>query len=165
MNRKALLMVLVALTLVLADGVAAKAQLSKHGHFRGMFGMRATGTPYQIENGHTFFVGDFSGVFFNDVAGGFIDKSSAECPGVNDVVNGLSIGNHGYCIITDKNGDKAFYVWQGKDTSPSMGGGTFHWTGGTGKYKGITGNATYHYTFIGKTPAGWVIWEGEWRLP
>src|SRR5579864_7392077 len=151
MNTKPLLSVLITLALVLAVGATAEAQLSKHGHWRGMFGARATGTAYQIEKGHVFFVGDFDGVFFNDVANGFLDKSSVECPGVNDIVNGLSIANHGYCIVTDKDGDKAFYVWKGKDTSPNVGGGTFQWTGGTGKYSGIKGNNTYLYTGIGKT--------------
>ena len=54
---------------------------------------------------------------------------------------------------------------EGKDKSPGVGGGTFHWTGGTGKYSGIMGNGTYRYTAIGKAPAYSVIWEGEWQSP
>ncbi len=165
MKRKTLLGVLGALTLVLAVGVTTEAQLPKHGKYRGMFGAQAVGTANEIEKGHVFFVGGFNGVFFNDVANGFIDKSSVVCPGVNDIVNGLSLGNHGYCIVTDKDGDKAFYVWKGKDTSPNVGGGDFQWTGGTGKYSGIKGNNTYHYTGIGTAPAFAVVWEGEWQLP
>jgi len=165
MNRKALLRVLGALTLVLAVGVTAEAQLPKRGTYRGMFGASAVGTAHEIEKGHIFFVGAFSGVFFNDVANGFIDKSSVQCPGVNDIVNGLSSANHGYCIVTDKDGDKAFGVWKGKDTSPNVGAGDFQWTGGTGKYSGITGNNTYRYTGIGTTPAYSVVWEGAWQLP
>ncbi len=165
MTRKALLRVLSVLALVLAVGVSAEAQLPKHGTYRGTLGARATGTTHEIDKGHVFFVGAFSGVFFNDVANGFMDKSSVECPGVNDIVNGLSIGNHGYCIVTDKDGDKAFAVWKGKDTSPNVGGGDFQWTGGTGKYSGIKGNNTYRYTGIGNTPAYSVAWEGEWQVP
>ena len=75
------------------------------------------------------------------------------------------MANHGYCIITDKDGDKAFLTWKGKDTSPNVGGGDFQWTGGTGKYSGLKGNNTYRYTVISTTPAAWVIWEGEWQLP
>ena len=56
-------------------------------------------------------------------------------------------------LLTDKDGDKAFLVWKGKDTSPNVGGGDFQWTGGTGKYSGIKGNNTYQYTGIGTTPA------------
>ena len=165
MKRKILGGVFGALTFVLAVGMTAEAQLAKQGKYRGMFGARGVGTLHEIEKGHVFFVGAFSGVFFNDVANGFIDKSSVECPGVNDIVNGLSMANHGYCIITDKDGDKAFLVWKGKDTSPNVGGGDFQWTGGTGKYNGIKGNNTYQYTGIGTTPAYSVVWEGEWQVP
>ncbi len=165
MKRKAWLGVLTALILAFAVSVAAEAQMPKQGRFRGNFGVTAVGTPHQIEEGHVFFVGAFSGVFFNDVAGGFLDKSSVVCPGVNDIVNGTSTGNHGYCIVTDKDGDKAFLVWQGKDTSPNAGGGDQEWTGGTGKYAGLRGKSTYRYTGIGATPSFAVVWDGEWQLP
>jgi len=80
-------------------------------------------------------------------------------------VNGLSIANHGYCIVTDKDGDKAFLVWKGQDTSPNVGGGSQEWTGGTGKYTGIKGKGTYRYAGIGPTSAYSVVWEWEWQLP
>ncbi len=48
MNRKALSRVLGALTLVLAVGVTAEAQLPKRGNFRGMFGARGVGTVNEI---------------------------------------------------------------------------------------------------------------------
>ncbi len=162
---KQLFRVLGVLTLVSVLGRNADAQLAKQGKFRGNLGVQAIGTPHEIEKGHVFFVGGFSGVFFNDVAKGFLDKSSVECPGVNDIVNGLSISNHGYCIVTDKDGDKAFHVWKGKDTGPGVGGGEMQWIGGTGKYSGIKGNSTYRYVAIGTSPAFSVVWEGEWQLP
>ena len=165
MKRKTLLGVLGALTLVLVIGATAEAQMPKQGKYRGMFGASAVGKSHEIEKGHVFFVGTFSGVFFNDAANGFLDKSVVECPGVNDIVNGLSIVNHGYCVVTDKDGDKAFAVWKGKDTSPNVGGGDFQWTGGTGKYSGIKGNNTYRYAGIGTTSAYSVVWEGAWQLP
>ena len=165
MNRKARLRVLGALTIACTIAVSAEAQLPKHGTYRGTFGAQAVGTVNELEKGHVFFVGGFSGVFFNEVANGFIDKSLVVCPGVNDIVNGLAIGNHGYCIVTDKDGDKAFLVWKGKDTSPGVGGGDQQWSGGTGKYSGIKGNSTYRYAAIGTSPAYSVVWEGEWQLP
>jgi hypothetical protein len=165
MKSKTLLVALGAVALVLVIGVSAEAQLPKDGKYRGMFGVQGSGTAHEIEKGHIFFVGGFDGVFFNDVAGGFMDKSSVRCPGVNDIVNGVSIGNHGYCIVTDKAGDKAFMVWKGRDTQPNVGGGDFQWIGGTGKFAGIKGDNTYRYTGIADTPGYWGVWEGEWRLP
>ena len=165
MKRNALLGVFSALILVLVVGVTAQAQMPKQGKYRGMFSAWSAGTTHEIEQGHVFFVGAFSGVFFNDVANGFIDKSAVTCPGVFDIVNELAIANHGYCTLTDKDGDKAFLIWKGQDTSPNVGGGDFQWTGGTGKYSGIKGNNTYQYTGIGTTPAYSIVWEGEWQLP
>jgi hypothetical protein len=52
------------------------------------------------------------------VADGFLDKTEVSCPAVNDIVNGISIAAHGYCIMTDKDGDKAFLAWRGKGTAP-----------------------------------------------
>ena len=157
--------VVCVITLALAMGSTAESQEARQGTFKGNFGPRFTGTVTEIEKGHVFYAGAFAGVFFNDVAGGFIDKSSVECPGINDVVNGLGAVNHGYCIVTDKDGDKAFLKWQGKDSSPGVGGGDQHWIGGTGKYTGLTGKTTYKYAAIGTAPAFSVVWEGEWKLP
>ena len=108
MQRKALVGGLGVLMLVFILGVTAEAQLAKQGKYRGMFSSWSAGATHEIEQGHVFFVGTFSGVFFNDVANSFLDKSAVTCPGVNDIVHGLSMANHGYCIITDKDGDKAF---------------------------------------------------------
>ena len=41
----------------------------------------SAGTTREIDKGHVFFMGVFSGVFFNDVANGFIDKSAVEMSG------------------------------------------------------------------------------------
>ncbi len=165
MKHKTLLGLLGALTLILVGSATGEAQMPKQGKYRGTWGVRAVGTTHELEKGHVFFAGAFSGVFFSDAANGFLDKTAVECPGTNDIVNGLSIANHGYCIVTDKDGDKAFLVWKGKDTTPNAGGGDQQWTGGTGKYSGLKGNGTYRYTGIGTTPAYSVVWEGEWQLP
>ncbi len=165
MRTKRTFLLIAAGVVVLLLGTSAEAQPAKQGKYRGTFGNWGVGTVHELEKGHVFFVGEFSGVFFNDVANGFIDKTSVSCPGVNDLVNGVSLANSGYCIVTDKDGDKAYLVWKGKGTGPNVGGGDFQWTGGTGKYAGIKGNNTYRYTGIGDTPRGWVIWEGEYQLP
>jgi hypothetical protein len=155
-----------AVTVVTLLGTAAEAQqLQKSGKYTGKFGGEVVGQSYELEKGHVFFVGMIHGVFFNDVADGFLDKTEVTCPQVLDIVDGLIVAEHGYCIITDKDGDKAFLVWQGKNTAPRVGGGTFQWTGGTGKFVGIQGNNIYHGVGIGKTMAAAVVWEGEWRLP
>jgi hypothetical protein len=145
-------------------GAPAEAQpLAKSGKYAGKFAGHLPGgleQTYELEKGHVFILGPNHGVFLNDVADGFIDKTEVICPRAIDIVNGVVIASHGYCIVTDKDGDKAFLAWEGKD-----GGGTFRWTGGTGKFSGLQGNNTFRYTGIGKTEAFVVLWEGDWRLP
>ena len=121
---------------------------------------------YELEKGHVFVLGQAHGVFLNDVADGFIDKTELICPRVLDIVGGVPVAQHGYCIVTDKDGDKAFLVWEGKGTAdlepegaPSSG------PVAPGSTPGLQGNNTFRYTSIGKTAAFVVVWEGDWRLP
>jgi hypothetical protein len=161
-----LISALFAVALLAAPATAQ--QSAKSGTYKGKFAAHAVPSvaqTYELDKDHAFFLGQAHGVFLNDVADGFIDKTEVNCPLVQDIVGGLATTAHGYCTITDKDGDKAFLVWEAKDTAPGTGGGPFKWTGGTGKYSGLQGNNTFHYGNIGKTGAGVVVWEGEWRLP
>jgi len=132
---KTLLMVLGTVALVLLVGVTAEAQLPKQGTYTGKLGWWAVGNVTEIGKNHIFWTGEFGAQFFNDAATGFMDGMSLRCPAVNDVVDGVSVSAHGYCVGTDKDGDKLVYVWQGEKFV-----GTFQFTGGTGKYTGIKGN-------------------------
>jgi hypothetical protein len=148
---------------------AAAQQLAKSGKYAGNAAFHPVGgveQTYELEKGHVFLLGLLHGVFLNASSRGFIDKAEVVCPRVLDIVGGVITASHGYCIVTDKDGDKAFLAWEGKDTNgPANGGGTFKWTGGTGKYSGLQGDNTFHYTPWGKAGAGVVAWEGDWRLP
>ena len=164
MKRLILTVALLVSTTVL--GATAEAQqLPKSGKYSGKFGAQGAGQTYELEKGHVFFVGMYHGVFFNDVADGFLDKTEVICAIANDLVDGVSTAINGHCIIADKDGDKIFTVYEGKGSAPGIIAGTNQWTGGTGKFTGIQGNNTFHVTAIGKTLASWIVWEGEWRLP
>ena len=49
----------------------------------------------------------------------------------------------GYCIIADTDGDHAYFIYEANDTRGFEIKGTFDYTGGTGKYKGITGKNAF----------------------
>jgi hypothetical protein len=158
----------IAMAVVSLLGATAEAQqLPKSGKYTGKYAshLAGGGQTYELEKGHVFFLGASHGIFFNDVADGFLDKTEVTCALVGDVVDGITNAGHGYCTVTDKDGDKAFLVHQGKGPGPGRVDGTFQWTGGTGKFTGIQGNNAYHVTQIGKNPASWIVWEGEWQLP
>ena len=153
-----------AVAVVSLFGATAETQeLPKSGKYTGKYASHQVpevAQTYELEKGHVFVLGRSHGVFLNDVADGFLDKSEVTCAVVSDLVDGVLTAGHGYCIVADKDGDKAFLAWEGKD-----GGGTFKWTGGTGKFSGLQGNNTFRFNGIGKTEAFVVVWEGEWRLP
>jgi hypothetical protein len=81
---------------------------------------------------------------------------------------GAQVKSSGYHVSTMSNGDKMYVKFQGNDTTkagkPATTEGTWSYTGGTGKLKGIKGKGTYK----GKADAaGNMIVEvaGDYVLP
>jgi len=108
-----------------------------------------------MEKGHYFWVGEFSGTFFNDKGeGSTFHRAGVKCPGWLDMdFNTKRSQGGGTCIITELDGSQAYLTWRNSGT-PGPGGrgpGTFEYTGGTGKYKGIGGSNT----FVGVTQVNW----------
>lgn len=71
---------------------------------------------------------------------------------------------HGYAVITMENGDKAYVRYQGmgsmtKEGTPAPSKGTWSYTGGTGKLKGLKGKGTF------KTSENEAQLEGDYSLP
>ena len=161
MKTKRTLGMLVAIGIVLFLGAHVEAQLTKQGTYTGHCGWSTVGKTFEIEKDHGFWVGEFSATCFNDAGQGFMHGTSWVCPGVNDVTNGVSTSSHGYCVVTDKDGDKAFVVWKGGKGIE----GDYQWTGGTGKYTGIKGNNTFHSVALLPTSQGYSLLKGEWQLP
>jgi hypothetical protein len=60
---------------------------------------------------------------------------------------GTKSASRGYVVVEMENGDKAFVRFQGtsksKNGQPDSDEGTWSYTGGTGKLKGLTGKGTY----------------------
>ena len=97
----------------------------------------------------------------NDAGQGIFHNATAECVGVRG-----GDARNGYCVFTDKDGDKFIEPW---NIAPGAKKGTGSLGFGTGKYKGITGNLEWEvvtslpaaagtYNFIGKK-------RGSYRLP
>ena len=74
-----------------------------------------------------------------------LDKMSARCAAVN-VASGDRKYIDGACVLTDSDGDKIFSTFDTRDvdkSQPDRGCGTHIITGGSGKYKGITGKEPF----------------------
>ena len=80
----------------------------------GYFGWFGVGKAYEIEKGHLYWLGEFSGAFANDKGkGSLFDQSDWKCPGFNDVdTNNKKNKAAGRCIISDTDGDQAYSTWQ-----------------------------------------------------
>ncbi len=82
-------------------------------------------------------------------------------------MNGKSGRDSGYGVVTTANNDKVFLRFQGtttfKNNAPVNGQGTWSFTTGTGKMKGLKGKGTYKGTF---KPDGSVSWqvEGDYQV-
>jgi hypothetical protein len=73
------------------------------------------------------------------------DKMSAHCAALN-VASGTTKYINGACVLADKDGDKIFSTFDTRDldkSQPEMNCGTHVITGGSGKYKGITGTEPF----------------------
>jgi hypothetical protein len=84
-----------------------------------------------------------------------LDKMQAKCAAVS-IESGKKKYIDGACALTDSDGDVVFSTFDTRDldkSQPKMKCGTHTITGGTGKYKGITGREAF--ACISKeTPAG-----------
>lgn len=122
----------------------------------GTFGWFGVGKALELEKGHWYWVGEFSGSFFSDKgAGGLLHLAGVRCPAYFDAdFNAGKTNAGGYCVVQDLDNDQAVLSWKNAGT-PGPGGrgpGTFTFTAGTGKYKGLVGT---NHTFVGITQINW----------
>jgi hypothetical protein len=152
-----------AAAVALALGSACPAH-SEDWKVTGEFGWFATGKAYQIEKGHVYWMGEFSGTFINDKGtGSLFDHAGVRCPAFDDVdLNNKKDRAAGYCIISDTGGDQAYLTWQGEGDT-GTGHGMFEYTGGTGKYQGISGKNTFTYTTLVRWQDGTASGHSTWN--
>jgi hypothetical protein len=76
----------------------------------GQAGFFAVGKAYQIEKGHFYWVGEYSGTFFNDKGEGSpFHMAGVKCPAFTDLDTNINKGKGGgYCILGDPAGDQAY---------------------------------------------------------
>jgi len=153
-------LVLVALCLTLP---AAADDLAKSGKYSGHYGWTFSGQVQKLGDDRTVYAGVVPGVMFNDKGKGFMHKARVDCTILNDVNKGHANAS-GTCVVTDADGDKIFVEWKCSGVMPAC-PGTERFVGGTGKYKGISGDQKFQGNFIGDTGAGWSDWKGEYKLP
>ena len=163
MNRKTCVAYVLAIAVAFLSSSAFGADLPKSGKYAGHFGWVFTGQTQELGANRTVYAGVVSGVMFNEEGKGFLHKARVDCTLMNDVNQGRANAN-GTCVVTDADGDKAFLEWKCTGAMPACPGDE-RWSGGTGKYTGLTGPSKFQGNFIGTTGAGWSDWSGEYKLP
>jgi len=115
---------------------------------------------------HSFMIGQAQCTWTGQEIGGLKSKDGVSTD--LDEVTGDTTSFHGYHVATMENGDTTTARYQGtgklKDGKPVGGSGTWTYTGGTGKLKGIKGKGTFKGT---ANPDGTMTYdiEGEYSLP
>ncbi len=177
MRTQNLLKTLAAVALVMVFGAQAQAQLAKQGTFKANIAGHWAGTNYAVGKDHIFWIGTNKGVVLNEAGRGFLHNASYVCPTTADI-DGPNVETRSYCIYTDKDGDQIFV--RGHSLSSTGGAGVEIqatksndvFTGGTGKYQGITGNVRCAYQDVAFRETGSYIegegvsaCEGRYKLP
>jgi hypothetical protein len=137
---------LVAGTILAAPAAMAAVDLPSEGTFEVTFFI--TGDPTRAAEVPA--AGDKSAWSFaetatytNDAGHGFLHEATGRCVGMGSG-NRAGTRNSGYCVYVDPDGDQIFSTFDvGHNGEGQPLRGTKEYTGGTGKYVGLTGHAEY----------------------
>jgi len=149
------------LTLMLAANLPAVADDS--GHWRGLAALVVTDQKtFKVDDGtdHLASVSEQDGAIHNADGKPFLDKARYQVVSVVDT--GVIRG--GYKTFTEADGSKVFAKYTVTEFKLPEVNGTFEFTGGTGKYQGITGNGSFHYVRV-SDKAAWDELVGEYKIP
>ncbi len=115
---------------------------------------------------HSFAVGRFQCTWTKFEVAGLQSKEGVSTD--LEEITGDTVSARGYHVATMSNGDTTVAAFHGsaklKDGKPVSGHGTWSYTSGTGKLKGIKGKGTYKGTANADGSVTYQI-EGEYQLP
>ena len=99
------------------------------------------GSIHVIAEEKILFSGNFNGIMYAESANGELDTAFAKCPAQQKIDrNSRQASAEGHCNITVSSEDTVFAEWQCKGELGAC-KGTFTLTGGTGRFKGVTGSS------------------------
>ncbi len=124
-------------------GLAGHSLGAEEGSVRALSNFAGQVNLFKVEGDKAFAVGVWGGILFFDREGGKLEASAISCPGTLEVnlATGSDTGT-GRCIITDRDGDKAYAKWTCSGNARGC-KGPFRFVGGTGKFSGISGESQF----------------------
>jgi hypothetical protein len=150
-----------ALILALGVGIGAKAAETNKWHGSGVI-VIIDSKAINLEGraNHKVSIANLDGAIYNAAGNSFLDKARYQVAVMQD--GGVSGG--GYKTFTEADGSKVFAQFMATEDKPPHVRGTFEFTGGTGKYEGISGKGVFHVVFLSETAAVDDL-VGEYTVP
>jgi hypothetical protein len=117
---------------------------AEEGTVRATSAWVAEGRYFEVKEELALFVGAFAGVMYVETRQGAMDAAQIVCPGMIEISlkDGKQSGE-GRCIITARDGAKVYATWRCAGEHFAGCSGSFTLAGGTGRFKGITGNSAF----------------------
>jgi hypothetical protein len=171
--------ILMAGTVAISVAYGLPAHAQDPDALRAVAVFEGEGMLFQLEHPHVYFVGGYVGIMVVGNENEALNAATMVCPAT--IETNLETGDqsgHGRCILTDKDDNKVFAKWTCNGT-PLDCKGAFTFTGGTGRFKGISGvneffvktdvldfKKTGEPGMVKKTGAGEAVWpQITYQLP
>ena len=157
---------LAAIAMMLGIATDSFAQLAKQGKFEVIGTFDVTVIESHKFGDHTINAVRATGINLNKSGSGFMHNTTTVC-----MLVGIPGSFQAYCTTTDADGDYIFhhnFIDKEFALGTSGGGRKMVILGGTGKYKGITGEAPYEAIYAPKVEGklmGHTVLSGEYRIP
>lgn len=166
--------------IVLALSSLAATAHAEEGTVSAVAAWRGQGSFYEVGETRALFLGAFSGTLFVESKQGDLDAARIVCPGAMEMSRqDASQVAEGQCAITTRSGDKVYARWTCKGTHLAGCAGRFSLTGGTGRFKGISGESDFlirsalaelsttgSAEVVQETAAGLAVWPAlRYRIP
>lgn len=161
---KGLAILVFGLSAAIFCGATYAQQLPKSGTILINSGWKTVGEVSQVGEGRVFGWGAFYGVTFNQRGNGPLHMGTAVCSYTLDLTGGAGPGR-GTCAWTDADGDKIYTDYSGMLAANGVFDGLNQYTGGTGKFNGITGKAPFQCKALSGQGHFGCSQQFEYRLP
>jgi len=132
----------------LVPSTAFAADLPKQGTFKVTFfatDVLGKRTTLPTANGETAAINEQTYIYTNDAGSGFLHRATGRCL-VSTTYSNAGFHALGPCTYADPDGDLIFSTFDLRGTGNEPPAGTKEYIGGTGKYAGLTGHATFTIT-------------------
>jgi len=169
--KKAIIPLVLSLTVLVVFGLEAKAQVPKEGTTSFTSGYSATFKVLTMGEERVQMTYEVMGVGFGDTAEDFSHNTSFRCIGALHALKGDYTGNNScFCVITRPDGDQIFSIYKFDGKLGGMYKGTYTIIGGTGKLVGIQGSGEVTGVNLSRRAAegtfqGYNKQKGQYKLP